>query len=445
MLLQIPDTFKPIFDNFDENYKYRYLVYFTGRGGGGGKSTNIPLILLLLGLTRRLKILFAREVMNSIKDSTKSTLDRCIEDYKLPYTIYKDTITAENGTEIIFKGIREQNSRTNKSLDEINIVFIDEADSITQNSFELFAPSIRAENSFIIMAGNPTYPSDFMYLRFGKNAPRIKDCYYEYRDYRYNPFDLPKVMEKMILEAKERDIDEYKRVWLGDLQEKGRYPVCPAFSDANILPFNGDKTDLILSCDFNINPNCWIVAVNKGRGCFHIIDEIITHNVYTGETIKEFWNRYDNLKRLTICGDASGKFRNSSSEFTNYALIHNECIKHIDENRIDYFIPKANGSISDRIQNFNDHILKNGKTRLFIDPKCKHLIYSLNYLEYIAGTGEINERPKSNNDNELAKPHIFDAVSYMTKILDPVEYETQDREGRYIEDLANSFRARMQW
>ena len=54
-IIKIPDTFKVIFDNFDEGYKYRFICYFTGRAGGGGKSTNIPLVLLLLGLTRKLK------------------------------------------------------------------------------------------------------------------------------------------------------------------------------------------------------------------------------------------------------------------------------------------------------------------------------------------------------------------------------------------------------
>ena len=41
-IIKIPDTFKVIFDNFDEGYKYRFICYFTGRAGGGGKSANIP-------------------------------------------------------------------------------------------------------------------------------------------------------------------------------------------------------------------------------------------------------------------------------------------------------------------------------------------------------------------------------------------------------------------
>lgn len=438
-LIKIPDTFRPIFENFDDNYQYRYLVYFTGRAGGGGKSTNIPIVLLLLGLTRRLKIICAREVMNTIGDSIKSVLDRYIEQYNLPYESFRDSIVAKNGTKFIFRGLRETSTRGQKSLDEINIVFIDEADSITRNSFETFVPSIRADKSFIIMAGNPTLPSDFMFARFGKNSPRVRKTYYEYRDYRYNPFELNDTVKNDIVECRERDMDEYNRVWLGLLQEKGRYPVCPEFSDDNILIYNGPKTHLILSCDFNINPNCWIVAVDLGGGKFHIIDEVITQNIFTGDTAKEFFSRYPDLKHLTIAGDASGRARNSNSEFTNYSLIQNEAIKHIDESKITWSVPRANGSISDRVQNFRTHILRNKKIKLFIDPKCKHLIYSLNYLEYIEGTADIDDKVKGNSLNELAKPHIFDAASYLTKCLDPILDESIPRQKQEVVELAKKF------
>ena len=439
-VIQIPDTFKPVFENFDDNYKYRYMIYFTGRAGGGGKSTNLPKCLLLLGLTRRLKILCAREIMNTIGDSIKSVLDRYIDEYDLPYESFRDSIVAANGTKFIFKGLRETSSRGQKSLDEINIVFIDEADSITKNSFELFAPSIRAKNSFIILAGNPTLPSDFMYERFGKQAPRIKKCYYEYRDYRYNPFELNDTLKGDILEVKERDMDEYNRIWLGLLQEKGRYPVCPSFSDANILEYVGPKSHLILSCDFNVNPNAWVVGIDKGGGTFHIIDEVLTQNVYTGETAKEFFTRYGKgIKHLTICGDASGRARNTTSEHTNYSIIQNEAIKWIDESQISWEVPRANGSISDRIQNFNAHILKNKKIRLFVNPACKNLIYSLNYLEYKEGSPDIDDKVKGNSLKELAKPHIFDAASYLTKCLDPILDESIPRPEHPVMELAKKF------
>lgn len=437
--IKIPDTFKVIFDNFGDNYKYRHIVYFTGRGGCG-KSSSIPKVILILGLIKKLRILCAREILNSIKDSIKSSLDRYIQEYDLPYESFNDCITAKNGTRIIFKGLREANSRSQKSLDEIDIVFIDECDSLTRQSWETFSPSIRAKNSFIILAGNPTLPSDFIYTRFGKGSRKSKDTYYEFRDYRYNSFDFPKVMNNMILECKERDTDEYNRVWLGLLQEKGRFPVCPSFSDANIVEYAGPTSHLILSCDFNVNPNAWVVAVDKGNGTFHIIDEILTQNVFTGETAKVFFEKYGaGLKHLVVCGDASGRARNTTSEYTNYSLIQNEAIKWLDESQITWQVPKANGSISDRVQNFNAHILKNKKIKLFVSPKCKVLVYSLNYLEYVEGTNNIDEKFKGNSLNELAKPHIFDAASYLTKCLDPILDEHIPKNKNEVVELAKKF------
>ena len=59
--------------------KWRYLIYYGGRGSG--KSYNVAESLILLGRERKLRILCTREVQNTIRDSVHKLLCDIIEKY----------------------------------------------------------------------------------------------------------------------------------------------------------------------------------------------------------------------------------------------------------------------------------------------------------------------------------------------------------------------------
>ena len=135
---QIPEIFAPLI-----RQKKRYKLFYGGRAGG--KSYAFADSLLFLGRMKKLRIACMREVQESIKDSVHKLLCDRIAFYEL--SDYKTTetqiINQISGTSFIFKGLQEQNAANIKSLEGIDIVWLEEAQKISRRSWEVLDPTIR--------------------------------------------------------------------------------------------------------------------------------------------------------------------------------------------------------------------------------------------------------------------------------------------------------------
>lgn len=152
-------------DLFNEDL--RYIVYYGGRYSG--KSYHTALALLLRGRQKKLRILCTREIQNTIKDSVHKLLKDLIFKYSmLDYTVTKEEIRNLNGTEFIFKGLK-RNTTEIKSMEGIDICWIEEAQSITEDSLNILVPTIRKEGSQIIVTFNRFEELDPVYVRFVMN------------------------------------------------------------------------------------------------------------------------------------------------------------------------------------------------------------------------------------------------------------------------------------
>jgi len=132
----------------------RYKVLYGGRGAA--KSQSIARVLLALGVQRRIRVLCAREFQSSIKDSVHLSLKDRIRDLELGhhYSATQTAIVGENGTEFLFAGLK-QNVEAIKSTEGINICWIEEAESISEESWRVLIPTIRAEGSELWINFNP--------------------------------------------------------------------------------------------------------------------------------------------------------------------------------------------------------------------------------------------------------------------------------------------------
>lgn len=421
--LELIDEYKPIIDNLDD-FKYSYLVYLSGRGGLA-KSTNIATALLICAMKKHVKIACVRETQNSIKDSIHTQLAGIIIDNNLPFRIFNESIYCPTtGSEIIFKGLRETNQHNIRSMAEIDIAFIEEAQAISPASWDSFDPTIRKKGSFIIIAGNPDEESDIVYQLFGEDAERRPDTYYCYKDYRYNPFDMGESMNNKIEMTKKNRPDDYERIYLGKLRKQADNPVVKSWSPDNI-GVGKESQKVYWSLDFNINPQCSVIFQwdEQNPHAFYFSDEIVLENVSTHKVAEEFVRIYRkkyNGRKVVINGDASGRNRSSNSEYSNYAIIEQVLVREgID---FEFQVPKANTSIKNRVANFDWHVLgMDGKRYIQVDPSCKHLIHSCKLLAYDK-MNNIIETPYTPGMKtiDLAKSHIFDAASYGVMINDPV-------------------------
>ena len=422
--LELISDYLPIIHNLD-NPIYSYFVFLSGRNGLA-KSTNIAITLLTCAMKKRVKIACVRETQNSIKDSVHAQLAEIILEKGLPFRIHNESISCPvTGSEIIFKGLRETNQHNIRSMAGVDIAFIEEAQAISATSWDSFDPTIRKKGSFIIIAGNPDEESDIVYQLFGEDAERRPDTYYCYKDYRYNPFQLPDAMLTKIEMAKKNRPDDYERIYLGKLRKQADNPVVKSWSDENVGVGRETAGTIYWSLDFNINPQCSVIFhwSSKNPHDFYFSDEIVLENVSTMKVAQEFARLYRkkyNGWNVVINGDASGRNRSSNSEYSNYAIIEQVLIR--EGVPFDFQVPRANTSVKNRVSNFDWHVKGlDGKRHILVNPECKHLVHSCKLLAYDKH-GKIIEMPYTFGAKTIdyAKSHIFDAASYGVMINDPV-------------------------
>ena len=159
---------QPFHELFEPSKKWRHYVYYGGRASA--KSTTVAIFLLVEGMRRKVRILCTREYQNSIKESVHSLLASMIDKYKLnTWEVTNDKIrNLKTGSEIIFVGTHN-NAQSIKSMENIGIVWCEEASTMSEESMDILIPTIRAEGSFLIWTYNPITEFDPVWVRLAKN------------------------------------------------------------------------------------------------------------------------------------------------------------------------------------------------------------------------------------------------------------------------------------
>lgn len=138
--------------------RYKFI-----RGGrGSGKSWGIARALLLLGASRQLRILCTREVQKSIKQSVHQLLSDQIRALGLDgfYEVLATEIRGKNGTQFLFAGLSDMTADSIKSFEGVDIVWLEEAQTLTKRSLTILIPTIRKEGSEIWASYNPELETD---------------------------------------------------------------------------------------------------------------------------------------------------------------------------------------------------------------------------------------------------------------------------------------------
>ena len=212
---QFPEKLAPLFE------PHPYKVLYGGRDGV--KSWSIARALLLLGAnpgilqpgrTDGLRILCARETMDSIRESVHQLLTDQIVNLGLErfYTPLQSEIRGKNGTEFVFAGLRKQTVSSIKSYEAIDICWIEEASVVSRRSLTILLPTIRKHGSEIWFSLNPDLETDAVYQDFVLNPPKNAFvCRTSYRDNNW----LSEESREKIETLKARDPDTYHHVYEG--------------------------------------------------------------------------------------------------------------------------------------------------------------------------------------------------------------------------------------
>lgn len=170
--------------------------------------------MLIQGANRPLRVLCAREYQNSITESVHSLLSDQIKALGLGgfYEIQNAYIRGKNGTEFSFAGLKHNVAKI-KSFEGVDIVWVEEAQTVSKSSWETLIPTIRKDGSEIWLTFNPQLETDETYQRFVLNPP--EGAYVAKINWQDNLW-FPEVLRKEMEQLKLRDPDAWLNVWEGN-------------------------------------------------------------------------------------------------------------------------------------------------------------------------------------------------------------------------------------
>ena len=191
----------------------RFKVIYGGRGSG--KTWQVARALVLKAAQEPLRIACTREFQNSIDESAKKILELTIHQAKLDhlFTIQRSLIIGRNGSHFFFHGM-EGSTEAIKGWESVDIVWVEEAQRMSESSHEILVPTIRKPGSEIWFTLNPKNRMDVVYRRYIAANPRQSTIRCKI-NYDSNPF-LPDELRDEALACKLDEPQRFPHVWLGE-------------------------------------------------------------------------------------------------------------------------------------------------------------------------------------------------------------------------------------
>lgn len=190
----------------------RYKVAHGGRGSA--KSWGFARGLIVRSMLQpRSRILCTRELQVSIRDSVHKLLGDQIDALGLSdyFDVQQHDIRNAYGSEFLFEGLRHNTNKI-KSMEGLDVVWCEEAEKISESSWNVLIPTIRKPGSEIWVSFNPDLETDPTYKRFVLNPPpdsRVVEM--SWADNPWFPEELRREMEYLY----RVDCDAADNVWGG--------------------------------------------------------------------------------------------------------------------------------------------------------------------------------------------------------------------------------------
>jgi predicted phage terminase large subunit-like protein len=186
----------------------RYNVLKGGRGSA--KSRSVAGILVVNGLAGDRRLLCTREIQKSMKDSVHRLLADTIERLGLGayYKVLETEIRGPGNTLFLFSGLQGHTVESIKSYEDLTDVWVEEATSVVDRSWEILIPTLRRPGSRFWITFNPDLEDDPVYQRFVVNPPEPERCHIITLNYSDNPWfnDTELAAESAELKAKNPDV-----------------------------------------------------------------------------------------------------------------------------------------------------------------------------------------------------------------------------------------------
>ncbi len=357
----LPEKFLPL-----RNPDLRYLVFYGGRGGA--KTETIARHLIVESLDHHERILCAREIQNSIKDSVHRVLWDAIEEMKLTPFFRKTEASITNiyGSEFIFKGIKNNTSEI-KSMKGITKCWLAEAAKTSENSWDILDPTIREPKSQIIVDFNTDLEEDATYQRFVVNKP--PNCASVYVNYWDNPW-FKDPLRPLMEYDKQYHYEKWLNKWAGLPKQNSDAQV---FKDKwEILDFPEPSIEEIYQhrfffgadWGFSVDPTALVRCFIKDQ-CLYIDYEAYQ----VGCEIDHIANLFDTVplsRKFKMWGDSS---RPDTISYVRRQGFNIDSVKKSRKNDKPEEKAPVAGYVEDGIE-----YLRGTFKKIYVHPRCKNMI-----------------------------------------------------------------------
>ena len=187
-----------------------YKISYGGRGSG--KSWSYASLLIQKLSAEKHNLLCCREIQKSLEESSYKLLVETIARLNIQgWDIKKDTLEHENGSKIIFRGLKDLRAgNAIKSLEGYDLAWLEEAQSISLESLQLLLPTIRMDGSEIWACYNPNTEEDAIEMLKEREGAVVVKC-----NWNDNPWFNEKLRKEREADYK-YNVDLARHIWEGE-------------------------------------------------------------------------------------------------------------------------------------------------------------------------------------------------------------------------------------
>ena len=308
------------------------------------------------------------------------------------------TIALLNGSTIALKGAEKPDNLRGRSLD---FVVLDEfADMRKEAWYEVIRPSLSdRQGSAALFIGTPKGRNHF-YDLYGKGVDGDEG----WKSYQYTTIEGGNVPPEEIASAK-ADLDDrtFQQEYEARFVSYSGVIYYAFKREESVIRHDADRSVIHVGMDFNLDPMSAVLMTRKGD-TLHVFDEIVMFGSNTDEMVAEIRTRYGNGTIVIYPDPASRQRKTSAGGRTDLSILQNA--------GFEVRVRSSHAAVRDRINSVNSRLLsKDGHRRLFVDPKCKKVIESLERHTYKEGTSQ----PEKDGFD-----HMNDALGYAVEYLFPI-------------------------
>lgn len=383
--IHLPPKLVPLWTTPD----LRWLIADGGRGGA--KSFSFAKMLAVKGYQDPGPILIGREYQNSIKDSAFAELARAIRSepwLEAQYRIGENYIRGRNNaTEFLFRGLHH-NAKEIKSIVGVKYCWVEEADMVSEESWEYLTPTIREPGSQIWITFNPSTTETATYKRFVTQLALLERAMRVHINAEDNPW-----LSRELIEERDRDRkgdpDRFRNKWLGEPLTRSDAQVFRNWEVREFVPGarKWDGPYQGLDFGFSVDPSAGLrVWVHDGCLWFEYADGGVGIDL---DDLPE-------VLREAIPGFEAHEIRADSAR--------PDSISYLKRFGLPRIVPceKGKNSVEDGVEHLKSY------RRIYIHPRCKPLIQEARLYSYKIDrlTGQVR--------NEIidADNHWWDAARY---------------------------------